>query len=341
MLIYSDENLEVFHRPGSSTYVLAPFNEMEMQANGSRFWGQRFCEKADITALGFISRRPNWFPAASMAKASIAAAPILRMASERILYGHSQGGYAALRYRRALDADVAIAFCPQISIDPRTVPFDGRFKSHFTPSLHEDMEIAPEHAAGRAYVFHDPFHAVDREHAERIAVLQQGTRLVPVHMTGHGTVRAFAGTARGLALIEACRADDLSGLRALARAVRVGDPMRAYQVALTAIARHPAWADRLYTRLGNGFSSVQRANFLYHRANRHIRDGELATAREMLVEAIALQTGNAGPARRLQELDARIAGTIRTEFLEQYPGCMGSLSVHATSKYPVQNHSPC
>lgn len=332
MLIYSDENLEVVHRPGSSTHVLATFNEMEMQANGSRFWAQRFCEKADITALGFVSRRPNWFPAASMVKASIAAAPILRLATERILYGHSQGGYAALRYRRLLDADVAIAFCPQISIDPRTVPFDGRFKSHFTPSLHEDMEIAPRHAAGRAYVFHDPFHAVDREHAERIAALQEGTRLVPVHMTGHGTVRAFTGTARGLALIEACRAHDLPGLNALARAVRVGDPMRPYQVALTAIARHPAWADRLHTHLGNGFSSVQRSNFLYHRANRHIRDGELATARDMLVEAIALQTGNAGPARRLQELDARIAGTIRTEFIEQ--GCRSSTQGprHATKR---------
>jgi hypothetical protein len=309
LLVYSDENLEVFHRPGSSTYVLATFNEMEMQANGSRFWGQRFCEKADITALGFISRRPNWFPAASMAKAAVAAAPILRLASERILYGHSQGGYAALRYRRLFDADVAIAFCPQISIDPRTVPFDGRFTRHFAPSLHADMEIAPEHAAGRAYVFHDPFHAVDREHAEQIVALQERTRLVPVHMTGHGTVRAFAGTARGLALVEACRADDVPALRSLVRAARVGATMRPYQIALTAIARHTAWADRLCERFFKEFSPVQRVNYLYHRANRHIRDGELATARNMLVEAMALQPSNSGPAWRLQELDARIART--------------------------------
>ena len=309
LLIYSDENLEVFHRPGSSTYVLVTFNEMEMQANGSRFWGQRFCEKADITALGFISRRPNWFPAASMAKARVAAASILSQATERILYGHSQGGYATLRYRRLFDADVAIAFCPQISIDARTVPFDGRVTRHFAPSLHADMEIAPEHAAGRAYVFHDPFHAVDREHAERIVALQERTRLVPVHMTGHGTVRAFAGTARGLALVEACRADDVPALRSLVRAARVGATMRPYQIALTAIARHPAWADRLCERFFKEFSPVQRVNYLYHRANRHIRDGELATARDMLVEAMALQPSSSGPAWRLQELDARIART--------------------------------
>lgn len=59
MLVYADENLEVIHRRGGSPYLLVTFNEMEMQANGSRFWGQRFCEKADIAALGFIRDRKS------------------------------------------------------------------------------------------------------------------------------------------------------------------------------------------------------------------------------------------------------------------------------------------
>ncbi|WEX90717.1 lysophospholipase [Sinorhizobium garamanticum] len=313
MLIYSDENLEVIHRPGSSAYLLVTFNEMEMQANGSRFWGQRLCEKADIAALGFISRRPNWFPAASVVKAVSAAAPILRAASERILYGHSQGGYAALRYRRRFDATVAIAFCPQLSIDPKAVPFDGRFTRHFVPDLHANMGIAADHAAGRAYIFYDPFHAVDRRHAERIATLQTDTRLIPVHMTGHGTVRAFTGSARALSLIEACRSDDDPGLRTLARSARVDAPMRPYQIAVTAIARHPAWADRFQQRFESGFSPVERVNFLYHRANRHIRDGELAVARDKLAEVVALQPGDPGFARRLQELDSRMARALQAQ----------------------------
>lgn len=309
MLVYADENLEVIHRRGSSPYLLVTFNEMEMQANGSRFWGQRFCEKAGIAALGFISRRPNWFPAASVVAAVEAAAPILAEAPERILYGHSQGGYAALRYRRRFGASVAVAFCPQISIDPKTVPFDNRFVRHFAPGLHTNMAIAPDQAAGRAYLFYDPFHAVDRRHAERIAAIQNQTHLIPVHMTGHGTVRAFTGTARALSLIEACRADDRAGLRALARSARIGAPMRPYQIAIAAIARHPAWADRCLRRFGEGFSPVERVNFLYHRANRHIRDGALEIARDMLAEAVALQPGNLGFARRLEELEGRIART--------------------------------
>lgn len=307
MRIFSDDNLEVIHRPGSSPYLLVTFNEMEMTANGSRFWGQRFCEKADVSALGFISRRPNWFPAGSVVKAVEAAGGILRAAPERILYGHSQGAYAALRYRRRFNADVAIAFCPQVSIDPKAVPFDGRFARHFSPDLHVGMGIAPDHAAGRAYVFFDPFHAVDRQHAVRIAALQEKTQLLPVHMTGHGTVRAFTGTARALSLIEACRVDDLAGLRTLVRTARVTAPMRPYQIALAAIARHRGWADQFHARFGSSFSPVERANFLYHRANRHIRDGELAAARTLLVEAMTYLPGDPGFVHRLAELDGRIA----------------------------------
>ncbi|WP_426129115.1 hypothetical protein [Pararhizobium sp. PWRC1-1] len=306
MRVFSDENLEVIHRAGTSPYLLITFNEMEVMANGSRFWGQRFCEKADISALGFISRRPNWFPAASVVKAVEAAAPILHTAPERVLYGHSQGGYAALRYRRRFNADVAIAFCPQVSIDPKAVPFDGRFARHFSPDLHCNMGIAPDHAAGRAYLFFDPFHAVDCQHAIRISMRQEKTHLVPVPMTGHGTVRAFTGTARALSLIEACRRDDLPALRPLVRAARVTAPMRPYQIAVAAIARHRAWADRFHAHFGETFSPVERANFLYHRANRHIRDGELAAARTLLVGAMTYQLENLGFAGRLAELDGRI-----------------------------------
>jgi hypothetical protein len=306
VLIYSDENLEVIHRPGNSPYLLVTFNEMEIQANGSRYWGQRFCEKADIAALGFISRRPNWFPAESVVKAVAAAAAILKAAPERILYGHSQGGYAALRYRRRFNATTAIAFCPQVSIDPRSVPYDNRFLRHFSPALHANMGISPDQAAGRAYIFYDPFHAIDRRHAERIASLQPDTHRVPVHMTGHGTVRVFTGTERALFLINACRADDRAGLATLARAARIDAPMRPYQIAVAAMPRHPAWADRINARFGDRFAPMERVNFLYHRANRHIADGDILSARDQLETARSLLPGAPAIQHRLRELDARI-----------------------------------
>ncbi len=186
MLIYSDENIEVIHRAGSSRYLLVTFNEMEMQANGSRFWAQRFCEKADIAALGFISRRPNWFPAASIVKAVDAAQPILRAAPERVLYGHSQGGYAALRYRRRFDATVAIAFCPQASIDPNAVPFDRRFTRHFSPKLHTNMGSPRPSGRPRLCLFRSvPFGRSPARGADRGAPSRDAARSGPYDRTWH------------------------------------------------------------------------------------------------------------------------------------------------------------
>lgn len=89
--------------------------------------------------------------------------------------------------------------------------------------------------------------------------------------------------------------------------------MRPYQIAVAAIARHHAWADRFHARFGADFSPVERANFLYHRANRHIRDGELATARTMLADAMTFKPGDPALAHRIAELDARIARSRRVD----------------------------
>jgi len=170
--------------------------------------------------------------------------------------------------------------------------------------------------------------------------MQEGTWLVAVHLTGHGTVRAFAVTSRGLALVEACRADDV---RSLVRVARIGSAMRPYQIVFTAIARHPAWADRLRERFAKEFSPVQRVNFLYHRANRHIRDGELATAREMLVEAMAssrAMPGQPGACKNLTRASsarARQRQLCETLTAEVRPGDMGPRCHHLNLRYPSDN----
>ena len=43
-------------------------------------------------------------------------------------YGSSMGGYAALRFARALRADAILALSPQYSIDPAVVPWEDRWR---------------------------------------------------------------------------------------------------------------------------------------------------------------------------------------------------------------------
>lgn len=252
MLVYADENLEVIHRRGSSPYLLVTFNEMEMQANGSRFWGQRFCERPASPHSASSAGGRTGFRRQAWSRRSK-----LRLRSLRKRRNASSTAIRKAAMRLCVIAGVSAQASPLLLPADLDRSEDRTIRQPLRPPLrsgppHEHGN-RPDQAAGRAYLFYDPFHAVDRWHAERIAAIQSETHLIPVHMTGHGTVRAFTGTARALSLIEACRADDRAGLRALARSARIGAPMRPYQIAIAAIARHPPGPTGSFNASEKGF----------------------------------------------------------------------------------------
>ncbi len=75
----------------------------------------------------------TWLNAEGLVEAIVGQA--LRKAKEvgatRIVtLGHSMGGFSALVIAGMLDAEVAIAFSPQLSIDPAVVPSENRWTEH-------------------------------------------------------------------------------------------------------------------------------------------------------------------------------------------------------------------
>ncbi|CAA7625683.1 tetratricopeptide repeat protein [Magnetospirillum sp. UT-4] len=186
-------HLEVFHRPGPGGPLLVTFNELGMIADGTRFWGQAVCDRLNLDAVGIVSRRPNWFPVADMAQAVAALAPILARHHDIITYGHSQGGYGAVKYAAALRATRVAAFCPQWSIEPALLGnADRRFAAYHHVDLHAGMAVEGGDCPVPAAVVFDPSTAEDRWHhdrlAERVPVIS-----VPVHHSGHAAVRLVAG----------------------------------------------------------------------------------------------------------------------------------------------------
>ena len=182
--IFEDEHVSLHYRKGSTPYALATFAPIGFAPVKTPYWGGTFCDKLDIECLGFVARRPNWFPARSMDAAIRAAAPY--RLKPLVNYGHSQGGYAAIKYSRALNAVGSIAGAPQFSIDPQSVPFDTRFTEYFRHGLNAGMDIRRADQAGRILLLHDPLHDLDHESASRI--LDQGhpgTVAVPAFYIGH------------------------------------------------------------------------------------------------------------------------------------------------------------
>lgn len=217
-IIHASDHLTVVSSESGGDCVFVTFNEMGLNAKGTQFWGAELLERMGISAIGFVSSRPNWYPPADMMPAIDAA--LLRIRGRRVVtYGFSQGAYGALKYGRLLNADLALAFSPQWSINPDDVgTFDTRFTAFYDPLLTNGERIAADDLAKANMVFVDAGHAGDRESARRIARLGRVTS-IPVPFTSHDSVRIVSEARLGRPLIQLCLegTQTPSRLRALLR----------------------------------------------------------------------------------------------------------------------------
>ena len=157
-VVYDDDHIRVIWAPGRSSYVLVTFSPMTSLVDGSRFFCDVPVQKLGVNCLGFMPKKPNWYPAKSMIKAVAAISVILARFPEVVSYGGSMGGYGAIKYSALLGATSVIALCPQWSIDMSEC--EGKhpgFQSWYDPSM-KGMAVRPVDVCGKVYVFYDPAH---------------------------------------------------------------------------------------------------------------------------------------------------------------------------------------
>ena len=117
-------------------------------------------------------------------------------------YGHSQGGYGALKFSRALNATTAISFGPQFSIDPAVVgDFDRRFISHYSRELNNGSPITTTDLCARNIVVSDPLHHDDRKNVNLIKYLG-GVECIPAPFTGHSTIKSIVDGGKASVFID-------------------------------------------------------------------------------------------------------------------------------------------
>jgi len=237
-VLYDDADLRVIWHGGRTDYLLITFGDMTTLASGDRFFADAPCVKAGITCLGIMPKRENWYPVESVARAVLACASRLAAYSDRVVYGGSMGGYAALKYSRLLGATTILALCPQWSIDPAECEgVDPGWGQHFHAGLSR-MGIRLEDVAGEAFVVFDPAEPRDRFHARRIAATAHTVHLLSMPMVGHHVTRVLAGTERLLRLIAAGQKRDLSAFANIIRESRKRSSQRLRRLALRASRNH-------------------------------------------------------------------------------------------------------
>jgi hypothetical protein len=140
---------------------------------------------AGLAHLHIQTRWNDWFlnPETPGLEAALGATRA-RFLTARAL-GFSMGGYAALRFSRALRLNQALLISPQCTLDPRQLPEEDRYPeaATFDASAGDLGTHARKDLKG--VVAFDPFHPLDALHARRIMTLFPGILPAKLPFGGH------------------------------------------------------------------------------------------------------------------------------------------------------------
>lgn len=225
-VLYEDNYIKAVFLEGAEGTLLITFGDAITFANGVSFFGDTPLQKAGFSAIGFMAKGPNWFPASSIRKAHPYIEKHLSRYDRRITYGGSMGGYAAVKYSRLFDADTVISLCPQWTIDPTKCEGNAPdWQGNFNPTL-EGMEIGADDTRGRVFLFADPAWPIDVYHRLKIAQACAEFAKIDVRFSDHNITGMLSGTANLQSLIDGCARNDVEGLRLLANRIRRQSGMR-------------------------------------------------------------------------------------------------------------------
>ncbi len=207
-LIYEDDELQALWRPGTSPFLLVTFGDMLEIANGITFSAEAPVSKNDITCLGIMAKRANWYPRKNLANLLAAVSDKIGSYNERILYGSSMGGHGAIKASGLVNATTVIALCPQWSINPA----DKRatrlgWEGEFDPIVMSDMKITQQDISGSLFLFSDPGNSIDENHRSKIAAMSSACTSVPVFFCDHHVAPVLAGSDNLKNIIGLCRSN--------------------------------------------------------------------------------------------------------------------------------------
>ncbi len=216
-ILHEDREILVVHRPAASDATLITFSDLTFRPSGLEFWGGEAAEKLGLDAIGFVAKRENWFPTASVEAAAAAVRAVLKPRS--LTYGYSMGGHGALKHAARLGARGCLAVAPQISIAPAETPWDPRYHRYHRPRLHAEMMVTAADLAPFTAILADPYDTVDWAHAQAAAALGP-VHLLRAPLLGHAVIWLLAGSEPLGAVLRPAFEGDAGALRAALRANR-------------------------------------------------------------------------------------------------------------------------
>jgi hypothetical protein len=208
-IVFENDEYRVFYRRGRQDFLWVTFCYFGHPTD--HYWGQPIADAYDYSILSFHDKGNSWF--AGLEKILGSLEYIFMQYPVRIGMGVSMGGYAAIKYSKAIGFLATLAVAPQYSIDPSVID-DFRYKDWFSTYCHKDMGIQRRDVHGTIYILSDPHFTPDEAHRSLI-VREVNMIHIRTHYTGHLAVIAIAGSRRMEAVISALLGRDTAALRSL------------------------------------------------------------------------------------------------------------------------------
>jgi pimeloyl-ACP methyl ester carboxylesterase len=149
-------------------------------------------DRAGFAQLRIRSTRNDWFINRDTTPLEAALTSLQGRFRRVHMIGYSMGGYGALRFARALNADQIVAVSPQYSISRQVVPFETRVSREarkFYPKLGELAAVV--HPGLRGAIVGDPVHPADLLHADMIKLIYPDLDLVRLGFGGHPATKVM------------------------------------------------------------------------------------------------------------------------------------------------------
>nr|WP_314490258.1 hypothetical protein [uncultured Pseudomonas sp.] len=224
------------------------------RATISRQWRLFFADspatKLGLSCIGFVAKKPNWYPAKSVLNSVAAIEQIFAKYKTIITYGGSMGGYAAIKFSRILSATSVISLCPQWSLD--RAECDGAnpgYQSYFLASM-RGMSVTENDLAGKIYLLYDPGHPEDAYHAQKFIDLSKSVNPIACYSCDHQVTPILAGTENLQRIIDYAANQNLAGLCLFTCNIRRNHKTRKKILLLKLSKRHPI----LLSKIMNGKS---------------------------------------------------------------------------------------
>jgi len=248
-VVYDGPNVQVLHLPGREDLLIEIFSPKGTPIGDSHFWGRGPAEKLGFAAIGIVAKGPTWYPWVDMEPVLAAIGPIAARYGARLAVGSSMGGYAALKYGRAIGATTCLAYGPQSTIVPAEM--DERFNpfvEFYREEMHQGMAVTAADVPEHVICVYDPGVEFDRRAVERIAAVAPWTSPVMVPNVGHEVIRPFAATDVFGTVVDLAVRHDVEGFRRLAQVRRRLPGQRTLSIVRNSIVRRPMLAYDLFLR---------------------------------------------------------------------------------------------